>query len=182
MKNTIFFIFIGICIVAMIVTLYIGSGNKASKKAKAISFISFLLIIVVMFSAIFVLYPPKPQSETTTEQTATVETTQAIDKSVTYSEIYKAFKKNEISAQDKYNGNRYQITAEINGMKTGGILGITGGTTLTMEIKVDKTTVFFLASFDEDKRESLKNVSVGDTITFIGTCNDGTFSECELSE
>lgn len=66
-------------------------------------------------------------------------------------------------------------------METGSFLGLAGNvTTLTMETKVDNTVVFFLARFNEEQRESLKEVAVGDTITFVGKCHNGTFSECEL--
>jgi hypothetical protein len=117
----------------------------------------------------------KSETETTSE-----ETTESVDTSVTYDEIYREFKRNELNAKDVYNNNRYQITAKINGMNTGGILNLTGGATLTMEYKVDNTVVFFLAEFEKDQEDALKQISVGDTITFTGICHDGTFSKCEL--
>lgn len=121
-----------------------------------------------------------PETETKVDESTTEETTESIDISVTYDEIYREFKRNELNAKDLYNNNRYQITAKINGMETGGLLNLTGGATLTMEYKVDNTIVFFLAEFEKEQEESLKQISVGDTITFIGTCYDGTFSDCEL--
>jgi len=103
-----------------------------------------------------------------------------VDTSVTYADIYREFKSNELRAKDIYLGNRYQITAKINGLGTGSLLNLTGGATLTMEIQVDNTIVFFLAEFEKDQEEALKQVSVGDTITFIGTCYGGTFKDCKL--
>jgi hypothetical protein len=103
-----------------------------------------------------------------------------VDTSVTFDEIYKAFKQNELVAKEKYNGNRYKITAKINGMNTGGLFNLTGGATLTMEKKVGNTTVFFYAEFEKDQEEALKKVVVGDTITFYGECWGGRFSDCEL--
>lgn len=99
---------------------------------------------------------------------------------IAYSEIYNEFKRNELAAKEAYNGNRYKITATINGMNSDGLFNLTGGATLTMETKVGNTIVFFLAEFEKNQEGHLKQVSVGDTISFIGTCYDGTFSDCEL--
>ncbi|UVM99521.1 MAG: hypothetical protein [Bacteriophage sp.] len=59
--------------------------------------------------------------------------------------------------------------------------GETGGATLTMEKKIGNTIVVFLAEFERDQEEALKNIKVGDEITFEGTCySAGSWSDCEL--
>lgn len=99
----------------------------------------------------------------------------------TFEEIYKAYKENELVADDLYEGNRYKVTAKINGMTTDGLANLTGGAMLTLEKKVGKTTVFFCAEFEKEQEENLKTVKVGDTITFIGECGSaGYWSDCEL--
>lgn len=104
-----------------------------------------------------------------------------VDTSVTYEEIYRAYKENELLADDLYQYNRYRITAAINGMSTGGLFNLTGGATLTMEKRVGNTRVFFYAEFEKDQEEALKTIKVGDTITFEGECiSAGTWSDCEL--
>ena len=103
-----------------------------------------------------------------------------VDTSVTFADIYREFKRNELNAKDLYNGNRYQITAEINGMSSSGLLNLTGGATLTMKEQVDGTIVFFTAEFAKEQEDALKELSVGDTITFTGTCYGGNFSDCEI--
>lgn len=75
-----------------------------------------------------------------------------VDSSVTFADIYKSFKNNELNAKDLYNGNRYVINAKINGISSGGLLNITGGATLTMEKQVDDIIVFFTAEFKKSKR------------------------------
>lgn len=50
-----------------------------------------------------------------------------VDTSVTFADIYREFKRNELNAKDLYDGNRYQITAEINGISSSGLLNLTGG-------------------------------------------------------
>lgn len=124
------------------------------------------------------------QSEEVPAETevSTTETTEedSIDTSVTFADIYREFKRNELNAKDLYNGNRYEITAKINGMETGGLFNLTGGATLTMEVKIENTTVFFTAEFEKEQEDNLKQISVGDTITFIGTCYGGHFKDCEL--
>ena len=108
-------------------------------------------------------------------------TTEPVDTSVTFDEIYRAYKENELVANDTYRYNRYRITAKINGMNTGGLLNLTGGATLTMEKKVGNTIVFFYAEFEKEQEEALKQVKVGDTITFEGECiGRSGFTDCEL--
>lgn len=100
---------------------------------------------------------------------------------VDYAEIYQAYKENELRADDTYKNNRYRITAEINGMSTGGLFNLTGGATLTMETRIGNTIVFFLAEFEKEQEELLKTVNVGDTITFEGEClSDESWVKCEI--
>lgn len=105
---------------------------------------------------------------------------EVIDTSVTYADIFREFKRNELAAKDLYNGNRYQITAQIIDISTSGFSNLLGGATLTMQARVDNTIVYFEADFNRDQEENLKKISVGDTITFIGTCYKADFSNCEL--
>lgn len=98
-----------------------------------------------------------------------------------FEEIYQAYEDNELVADDLYKGRRYEVTATINGMEPGGLMNMTGGATLTMEKKIGNTIVVFLAEFERDQEEALKNIKVGDEITFEGTCySAGSWSDCEL--
>ena len=98
-----------------------------------------------------------------------------------FEEIYQAYDDNEHVEDDIYKGRRYEVTATINGMETGGLMNMTGGATLTMEKKIGNTIVVFLAEFERDQEEALKNIKVGDEITFEGTCySAGSWSDCEL--
>lgn len=100
---------------------------------------------------------------------------------VDFSEIYKAYEENELRAKDIYKNNRYRITAKVNKITTDGLFNLTGGATLTMELKVDNTIVFFYAEFEKDQEEELKTINVGDTITFEGKClSAGTWSDCKI--
>ena len=119
----------------------------------------------------------KPEETTVPVEEESESPAQAID----YAEIYREYMANELRADEKYQYNRYQITAKVNGMSTGGLFNLTGGATLTMEIKVENTIVFFYAEFEKEQEETLKSINVGDTITFEGEClSAGSWSECEL--
>ena len=119
--------------------------------------------------------PTEPEKKPT-------EPSETVDLSVTYDDIYLAYKENELVANDLYRYNRYRITAKINGMATGGLLNLTGGATLTMETRVGNTIVFFYAEFEKEQEEALKQVKVGDTITFDGKCiGKGGFVDCEIT-
>lgn len=141
------------------------------------------LLVAMLVGCIFIvkfgmeLISDVDDTPSTSEQPSRVET----DLTVTFEEIYKAYKSNELSAKDSYKDNRYRITAKINGIKTGGLANLAGGATLTMQLKIDNTIVFFYAEFEKDQEETLKQVAVGDTITFDGTCvNAGNWADCEI--
>ena len=100
---------------------------------------------------------------------------------VTFDEIYKAYKANELRADDKYKNNRYRITARISAMTNGGLFIYSGGAILTMETRVDNTVVFFYAECEREQEDALKNVDVGDLITFEGEClSAGSWVNCEI--
>lgn len=117
----------------------------------------------------------------TKKPTETEEPTEDVPLSISFDEIYKAYKENELVADDLYQYNRYRITAKINNMSTDGLFNLTGGATLTMERRVGNTRVFFYAEFEKEQEEALKTIKVGDTITFEGEClSAGMWSDCEL--
>lgn len=100
---------------------------------------------------------------------------------VEYEEIYRAYKENELRAKDVYKNNRYRITADVYGIEADSVLNLTGGAILTMLIEIDDDNVFFLAEFDRDQEEALKQINVGDTITFEGKCSTEKYwINCEL--
>ena len=146
-------------------------------KNKIVSAIGKFFLILVILSVIgmcVIVFTMSSQRE------QTIETNEVIT-DVSFDEIYRAYKENELRADDTYKNNRYRITAKINGMATGGLLNMTGGATLTMEKQVGKTIVVFYAEFEKEQEDNLKQINVGDTITFEGTClSAGTWTECEL--
>ena len=116
-----------------------------------------------------------------TSDVADSEETATYIEGVEFDEIYRAYKENELRADDTYKNNRYRITAEINGMATGGLFNATGGATLTMKKQVGNTIVFFYAEFEKEQEDNLKQINVGDTITFEGEClSAGSWIECEI--
>ena len=100
---------------------------------------------------------------------------------VSFDEIYRAYKENELRADETYRYNRYRITGKVNGMTNDGLLNLTGGAMLTMEKLVGNTIVFFYAEFDRHQEEDLKLINVGDTITFEGKClSAGSWTDCKI--
>lgn len=139
-----------------------------------------ILVIILMTAGVTWLYMVLPGGADS-ESPVKTEEVETVDTSVSFEEIYHEYKDNELRAREKYYENRYRITAKINGMNITGLLNATGGATLTMETKVDNTIVFFYAEFEKDQEDTLKNVNIGDTITFDGTCmSAGSWSDCKL--
>lgn len=151
------------------------------QKKRVVYLLCGIIIAITIFSCVAILMLPPPMESSSAEsEPQTSEETSAVG-TATFDEIYQAYKENELVADDLYQHNRYRVTAKINGMTNDGLFNLTGGTTLTLETKVDNTIVFFYAEFEKEQEENLKTVKVGDTITFEGKCLDaGNWSECEL--
>lgn len=154
---------------------------KAKKKRRLL----WIVVIIIAISSIIAIFGqddgPEGNSDSKIEVTPTPEPLTNEVGTATFDEIYRAYKDNELVADDMYKHNRYQITAKIDGMTNDGLFNLTGGATLTLETKVDNTIVVFYAEFEKEQEENLKTVKVGDTITFEGKCLDaGNWSECEL--
>ena len=117
-----------------------------------------------------------------TKAPKTEPTTDITQPSASFEEIYNEYELNEVRADEKYKGNRYTVTAKVNGINNGGgLLNFDDDINLTMEKKVGNTIVFFYASFDKSQKDSLMNINVGDEITFEGTCySAGSWDDCVL--
>lgn len=163
------------------IIISIVSGLAKKDKACYLGLIMFAVSMAVVIWLVSVMQNQQKKTEGSTVETTVSQTEPTVDLSVTYDDIYNAYKENELVANDLYRYNRYRITAEINGMSTGGLLNLTGGATLTMEARVGNTIVYFYAEFEKDQEDALKTVKVGDTITFEGKCiGRGGFTDCEL--
>ena len=148
-------------------------------------FLLFLVVRLFGLIADFISDDEPLSSSIVSSSSIEVESTESVatDTTVTFEEIYKAYKTNELRAEDTYEGNRYRVTAKINGMSKGSVLNNKDGVNLTMEIRIDKTIAFFYAEFGEDQKDAIKNVNVGDTIVFDGTCKGwGLWEDCVLIE
>lgn len=154
-----------------------------NEKTKILALVSMCISIVsaVCFVVDITVEPVKNIGNNVTDtQTQTNDINSYID-GVDYSEIYNAYKENELRADDKYKNNRYKITAKVDGMTKDGILNFSGNTTVTLEHEVDNTIVILYATFGKDQDEALKSINTGDTITFEGEClSEYTWTDCKL--
>jgi len=100
---------------------------------------------------------------------------------VTFDEIYRAYKDNELRANEKYQNKRYRVTAKVYDISAGGVLGLGRGATLTLETTVDGAYVLIFAVFGKDQEAALKEISTGDMITFEGKCLSSlSWTDCEI--
>lgn len=100
-----------------------------------------------------------------------------------FAECYSAYKENELRADETYKGNRYRLTAKVRNIQStdSSLLYWDDEIIVQFEIMVDDTHVVGEALFEKDQAESLKEINIGDTITFVGECRSaGAWIECEL--
>lgn len=118
----------------------------------------------------------------TTSQEKTVESKE--EKTVTFEEIYTAYKNNELSADDTYKGNRYRITCTFSSVGDGGLNGLLGSLSVTAYAYANGTQCVLWCTFDEDtQREALSKLNKGDQFTFEGICDSwGNWSDCKIVE
>lgn len=176
-------IILGAVILTLLLSLIQGIRKRPSAKIWILLFVvSLLLFCLVSFSLRSSDIPSAAQiAERKANENVEISNQEVVDTSIAFEEIYKAYKENELRADETYQYNRYQITAKVNAMETDGLFNLTGGATLTMEVKVDNTVVFFYAEFEKEQEEALKQINVGDTITFEGKClSAGSWSDCKL--
>ncbi|MBQ8766547.1 MAG: hypothetical protein IJZ16_07060 [Clostridia bacterium] len=121
------------------------------------------------------------KSETNTQKPVTTTEPEEV---ITFEEIYTDYQRNELAADDKYKGNRYKITGTIQTVNDGGLNGLFGELSVTVIAYANGTQCFLWCTFDEEtQRDALTKVSMGDTITFEGTCESwGNWHDCEIVE
>lgn len=172
-------VFIGVSIVGTVVGFCLFWW-----KNKVVSFIGkacLVCVVVSIISLIVLVFVMSSQPSSDNQTSPAEQDVVTYIEGVSFEEIYHEYNDNELRADDKYKKNRYRITAKVNGMATGGLLNLAGGATLTMEKKVGKTIVVFYAEFEKEQEDNLKQINVGDTITFEGEClSAGSWIECEI--
>ena len=120
----------------------------------------------------------KQQQEDAKKKAADDAYNKGVDK---FAEIYRAYKSNELTADDKFKDKSFTVAGTINGISDDGIVNIGGVTTVTMTTTVDNTVCYWYARFESDKKDTLKSYAVGDNITLKGKCLGwSTFSGCEI--
>ena len=104
-----------------------------------------------------------------------------VDTSVKYDEIYRAYEKNELTADEKYKNKRYLVTAAVYSINSNDLFGAQTGATLILTTTVGSDWVMISAQFKKSQLDELKKLSKDDTITFVGTCYSAMFwHDCEL--
>ena len=162
----VFSVILAIFLLFLVVTIVLSIRKKPSTKAWAIVLGSSLVLLIAVFCMFrFMDVQSKAQIETN-KTTESDESSAVVDESVTFDEIYRAYKENELRADDVYQYNRYRITAKVNGMETGGLLNMTSGGKYNMEKKGDSKDGFLLAGFEKKQENRLKTISVGVEKTF----------------
>lgn len=114
-------------------------------------------------------------------------------------ELYDAYEKNPLVADDNYKGNRYKFTGTIDSIDDTVYSGWYTSTDIVANIitedflfgdeiicqvtvtEDDKNYHLWCIFDEETQRDKLTQIAIGDTITIEGTCADwGNWKECEL--
>ena len=113
----VFCVILTIFLLSLIVTIVQFIRKKPSTKEWAIGLETSIVLPVIVFCMFrFMDVQSKAQIETNKNAESDVSSS-VIDESVTFDEIYRAYKENELRADDVYQYNRYRITAKVNGME-----------------------------------------------------------------
>lgn len=96
--------------------------------------------------------------------------------------IWKAYKDNELSADDMYKGNRYILYGTFQSATEDGVLNKLNGTiTVNVEIKFDDVWYILICTFDKSHRDDIAALKKGDLVCFEGECYSvGVWSDCEI--
>lgn len=152
---------------------YRQTAPKKKKMSNGQAFLLTILIFVFAFGIAYISVNVFPSSPKKTEE-------RVVNYDVTFAEIYREHERNKLVASEKYSGQWYRITGEAVDMSTFSLRHLQG-VTLTMSIEVDGVNIIFAADFEEEQEKYLKQISIGDEITFIGYWDgSGIFKKCEL--
>ena len=146
-------------------------GIMSTLKKKGGIFITVVGVAILFSSLLFI-----PEKDVDNSQSVVVE-------KLDFAECYYSYKENELRADDTYKGNRYSLTVQVRDIQStdDSLLYWDDEVIIEFEVIVDNTHVVGEALFEKEQKDSLKNINVGDTITFIGECQSvGAWINCEL--
>ena len=150
-------------------------GIMSTLKKKGSVFIMVVGVAILFSSFLFI---PESDNKKGVDNSQSV-----VVEKLDFAECYYSYKENELRADDTYKGNRYSLTVQVRDIQStdDSLLYWDDEVIVEFEIMVDNTHVVGEALFEKEQTDSLKNINVGDTITFIGECQSvGACINCEL--
>ena len=99
-----------------------------------------------------------------------------------FKEIRKAYKTNELSANDKYKGNTYTLYGQISAIKEDGFMNaFLDKIGVTITYRDNNSIVYTFCDFNSSERDKLTKYNTGDYILFSGTCSSyGNWYDCKV--
>lgn len=99
-----------------------------------------------------------------------------------FKEIRKAYKTNELSANDKYKGNTYTLYGQISAIKEDGFMNaFLDKIGVTITYRDNNSIVYTFCDFNSSERDKLTKYNTGDYILFSGTCSSyGNWYNCKV--
>lgn len=103
---------------------------------------------------------------------------------VDMSKMYKAYDKNELTADDKYKGNYYTFTGSFQTVKDDGLVNeVFDEIGVVVSVKTNTKKLIIVCKFDDTERDNLKKFSKGDIIEINGKCLSwGSWTDCKVVE
>ncbi len=150
------------------VVMLIGAVLWGLKKKGGV----FITVIGFVAFVVTILFVPKGEK-------SQPEAAEPLD----FAECYYAYQENELKADDTYKGNKYSLTVKVRDIQDtdGSLLYWDDEVIVEFEVRVDNTIAVGQALFEKEQRDSLKEISIGDTITFVGECQSiGAWIDCKL--
>lgn len=96
--------------------------------------------------------------------------------------IKKAYDNNEISANNTYKGNTYNLYGKVVGIKESGLFNsLLDNIGITIEVKKDGEYFYAFCSFPKSERDKLSILNEGDYLLFTGKCYSwGNYEDCKV--
>ena len=142
--------------------------ERNKKKRKIATMVSAVICVYIVFVTAGLMLNDKTSNQPIPSDTPSVEEVEYIE--ITASELYNAFRENEIRAEQNYKGKHLKVTGEIIEISSGGTFQ-----SPCIVLDVESNVLFgnVQCNFpDKEEAKKIAQISKGQTVSILGICDD----------